>query len=129
MAVDTNGFRSSTRHSSSHARRWTAKKTAHCCYKPEHSSVSFHFRLAGYFPNLPRAADLYLPSAPPDCHSGGQKKRCRIPAEPVRDPSYFLAQTSFVIRRCSLVGSTKRCRSRKLAHSRRRFRQPTVADC
>src|SRR5882762_6106857 len=46
MAVDTNGFGSSTRHSSSHARRWTVKKTAHCCYKPEHSSVRFHFPLA-----------------------------------------------------------------------------------
>jgi hypothetical protein len=126
--VDTGGFRSSNRHSSTRARRSTAKKMAGCCYKPERSSASFRVRLAGYFPNLPRAADLRLRSAPPDCHSGGQKKRCRIPAEPARGPSYSLGPTSFVIRRFP-DGSTKRCRSRKLAHSRRRFRSPTAADC
>jgi hypothetical protein len=126
--VDTGGFRSSTRHSSTRARRSTAKKMAGCCYKPERSSASFRLRLAGYFPNLPKVADLRLWSAPPEYHSGDQKKRCRIPAEPARDPSYSLEPTSFVIRRFP-DGSTKRCRSRKLAHSRRRFRSPTAADC
>ena len=105
-----------------------AKKKARCCYKPERSSVSFRFRLAGYFPNLPTAADLYLRSALPDCHSGGQKKRCRIPAVPARDPSYSLVPTSFVIRRFP-DGSTKRCHSQKRAHRRWHLRSQTAADC
>jgi hypothetical protein len=111
--VDTGGFRSSNRHSSTRARRSTAKKMAGCCYTPERSSASFRFRLAlaGYFPNLPRAAGLYLLRAPPGCfHSGDQRKRCRIPAEPARDPSYFLAPTSFVIR-CLPDGSRNQCHS------------------
>jgi len=115
--ADTSGFRSSNRRSNTRARRWTAKKPGDYCCKPERSSVSFRFRLAGYFPNLPRAADLYLLSAPPGCfHSGGQRMRCRIPAEPARDLSYSLEPTSFVTR-CFPDGSMKRCRSRKRVQS------------
>jgi hypothetical protein len=89
--------------------------------------VSFRVRLAGYFPNLPRAADLYLRSAPTDCYSGDQLIRSRIPAEPARDPLYSLAPTSSRSRRFP-DGSTKRCRSPKRAHSRRHFRSPMAAD-
>jgi hypothetical protein len=123
------GFRSSSRHSSTRARRWTAKKTVGCCYKPERLSASFRIRLAGYCPNLPMAADLYLQSAPLDCfHWAGRLMRCRIPAEPARDPYYSPARTNFAIR--YLRGaSTNRCRSRKRVHSRQRLRSPTVVDC
>jgi hypothetical protein len=71
-AADTSGSHWSIRYSRSHVRRWTAKKLAGWCCMPERSSVSFRLGLARYFPNLPKAADLYLRSAPSDCfHSGG----------------------------------------------------------
>jgi hypothetical protein len=48
--------------------------------------VCFRFRLAGYFPNLPTAAGLYLLSVLFGCpHSDGLRKRYRIPAEHDRD--------------------------------------------